>query len=294
MRNKKSAFSLIEISIVILIIGILVAGITQSSRLISSSRVTTAQTLTQSSPISANAGLMLWLETSSDDSFLASETSNGDSVTIWNDINTQSVSKLFALTSLGTVTYVTNSEIGGIPSLYFSGTAAMTLSSDSASVVANPIQTMGSATGANNFTFFAVYKEDSDAAHSVFYNGTTGTNGWGLLNAGSSVKTIQTGATAHVAGTGLYSTNATISSATFDGETLKLYTNGAADTLTSESATVAAATAAMYIGSEDGSATGAFAGHISEIVIFDNALKDNDREAIEQYLGKKYGITVVY
>ena len=293
MTNKKSAFSLIEISIVILIIGILIAGITQSSRLISSSKVTTAQTLTQSSPVSSNAGLMLWLESTSQDSFLSSETSNGDSVSIWNDINTQSVSKLFARTTLGTVTYVSNSLIGGIPSLYFPGTASMTLSSGSASAVANPIQTMGSLTGANNFTFFAVYKEDSDAAHSVFYNGATGTNGWGLLNAGSSVRTIQTGATAHVAETGLYSTNATISSATFDGATLKLYTNGAVDALTSESATVAAATTGMFIGS-NGTETGAFAGHISEIVIFDNALKDDDRKAIEQYLGKKYGITVIY
>lgn len=50
MKNKfNKAFSLIELSIVILIIGILVAGVTSSSRLINQMRLTSARTLTQSS-----------------------------------------------------------------------------------------------------------------------------------------------------------------------------------------------------------------------------------------------------
>lgn len=288
MRNKKSAFSLIEISIVVLIIGILVAGITQSSRLISSSRIATAQTLTQSSPISSNKGLMLWLETSSESSFASSESSDGAAVTVWNDINSQSISKLFARTNAaGLVTYKAASPIGGLPALYFAAnTTGMTLSASSSSAVANPIVSAG-------FTFFAVYKEDTDAAHSVFYNGTTGTNGWGFLNGGSSTRTIQTAAVAHgTTATTLYSTNATISSGTHDGTTLKLFTNGATDAIATPATAVSTATAGMYIGSKDASTTGAFLGYISEIVIFDNALRDDDRKAIEAYLGKKYGIKV--
>ncbi len=287
MRNKKSAFSLIEISIVVLIIGILVAGITQSSRLISSSKISTAQTLTQSSPISSNKGLMLWLETSSDASFASSESSDGIAVTVWNDINSQSTSKLFARTNTaGLVTYKASSPIGGLPALYFAtNTTGMTLSTTRASAVASPIVSAG-------FTFFAVYKEDANAARAVFYNGSATTNGWGFVNNGSSVRNVQTGTTNHVAATTLYSTNATISSGTFDGTNIKLFTNGAADALTEPTATVATATTGMYIGSKDATTAGAFLGYISEIVIFDSALRDDDRKAIEAYLGKKYGIKV--
>lgn len=53
---KKSAFSLIELSIVILIVGILIAGVTQSSRMVGKSRIKTAKTLTQSSPVGSIKG----------------------------------------------------------------------------------------------------------------------------------------------------------------------------------------------------------------------------------------------
>lgn len=295
MTNKKSAFSLVEISIVVLIIGILVAGVTQSSRLIANSRITTAQTLTQSAPVTANKGLMLWLETSTDASIAATESSDKNPVTVWYDINSQSIVKLFARTNVASsITYKATSTIGGLPSLYFSSTSTgMTLSTLSGSASAAPLPTNGSSSGGSNFSFFTVYREDTNAAHSIFYNGTTGTNGWGFLNAGSSVRTVQTGGTAHTTATTLYSTNATISSGTFDGSNLKLYTNGAADTLTSATGTITTPTGNMYIGSTDGTAS-PFLGLISEIIIFDSALKDDDRKAIEQYLSKKYGIKITY
>ncbi|MFM7620926.1 MAG: hypothetical protein ACKO47_04900 [Alphaproteobacteria bacterium] len=60
--NKKSfkAFPLIELPIVILIIGILVAGVTSSSRLIKRMKITVAQNLTQSSPIPSIKDLAVW------------------------------------------------------------------------------------------------------------------------------------------------------------------------------------------------------------------------------------------
>ena len=292
MRNKKSAFSLIEISIVILIIGILVAGVTQSSRLISNSRVTTAQTLTQSAPVTANKGLMLWLETSSEASFAAAESSDNAAVTVWNDINTQSISKLFARTiTASSVVYKAASPLSGLPSLYFSSTnTGMTLSSTSGSTTATTLQTMGSSGGATNFTFFAVYREETNAAHAVFFNGVSGTSGWGFLNNGSSVRNIKTAAVSHTAGTTNYSTNATISSGSFDGTTIKLYTNGNnLETLSSTAGPVTSPTTSMLIGTDG---TNHWLGYISEIIVFDNALKDDDRKAIEQYLGKKYSIKI--
>ena len=59
---KKNAFSLIELSIVILIIGILVAGVTTSSRLIRAMKLISAKQLTQSSPVLTISDLLAWFE----------------------------------------------------------------------------------------------------------------------------------------------------------------------------------------------------------------------------------------
>ena len=54
MKQKiTKAFSLIELSIVILIIGILVAGVTQSSRLIKQMRLAMIKSMTLNSPVSS-------------------------------------------------------------------------------------------------------------------------------------------------------------------------------------------------------------------------------------------------
>ena len=76
-KNKKLlAFSLIELSIVVLIIGILIAGVTQGSRLIRQSKIKTAQNQTTNSPVNSITGLNLWLETTLDDSVISATNGN--------------------------------------------------------------------------------------------------------------------------------------------------------------------------------------------------------------------------
>ena len=67
--KNKTAFSLIELSIVILIVGILVAGVVQTSRLVTRMRILNAQTVTRSSEIHLIKGLSVWIETVSEKSF---------------------------------------------------------------------------------------------------------------------------------------------------------------------------------------------------------------------------------
>jgi len=89
----KKAFSLIELSIVILIIGILIAGVTQSSRLINAMRVATARNFTSSSPVASIEGIMFWYETSLETSFIRGESSDGKVITQWKDNNPQTTDK---------------------------------------------------------------------------------------------------------------------------------------------------------------------------------------------------------
>ena len=120
MKNIK-AFSLIELSIVILIIGILVAGVTQSSRLINMMKLQSTRSLTMASPVSSISNLVLWYEPTLEQSFDSSEASDATEVTTWYDINPQSSSKNNAI-SIGSARpkYKANC-LNGLPCLSFDG-----------------------------------------------------------------------------------------------------------------------------------------------------------------------------
>jgi prepilin-type N-terminal cleavage/methylation domain-containing protein len=90
---KPSAFSLLELSIVILIIGLLIAGVIGSKHIIKKSRISSAHSLTNSAPINSITDNALWLESSYDDRAFTDETTDnsnnniedGDNLTSWVD-----------------------------------------------------------------------------------------------------------------------------------------------------------------------------------------------------------------
>ncbi len=98
MKNKvnQRAFSLVELSIVILIIGVLVAAVGQGMELLQESRINAARVLTKGSRVSAVNGLVFWLEPSLEESFNANEIFNEAVISQWNDTNPQSAMKLHA------------------------------------------------------------------------------------------------------------------------------------------------------------------------------------------------------
>ena len=88
MKNKISAFTLIELSAVIAVIGILIAGVIGANGLVKKSKIAAAQTLTKASPISSITDNAFWLESSLEASFKDTESSTDDSVTTWYDQKT--------------------------------------------------------------------------------------------------------------------------------------------------------------------------------------------------------------
>ena len=73
--SNKKAFSLIELSIVVLIIGIIIAGITKSSQVLDLYKLSSARTQTQSSPVNSIKNLLVWYEATSENSFIEKENS---------------------------------------------------------------------------------------------------------------------------------------------------------------------------------------------------------------------------
>jgi prepilin-type N-terminal cleavage/methylation domain-containing protein len=285
MKKSPNAFSLIELSIVILIIGILVAGVTQSSRLIRQFKLSSARSVTEASPVASISGLVLWLEPTKENSFLAAETEDEGQITTWNDTNPQAVSKNnFTKTASAVFTYE-NDATNGLPGIECSG--ANGTDQLAGSLILTP---------SNYFTLFVVSKQSASTNNTIerriFNVGDASTNGF------SYVKDITTGTrnltyqavvdrTSSIA----FTVNNEISSMTYGlasggGNITNLYVNGAASTISGSTSTMIAPTTSITIG------TG-WMGTISEVIMFERALKNSERREVEEYLSKKYEITVV-
>jgi prepilin-type N-terminal cleavage/methylation domain-containing protein len=101
----KKAFSLIELSVVVLIIGILIAGITQSSRLVRAMKLNTARSLTRSSDVNSIRNLTAWFDSTAEGVFSSSCTSGSQNT------NLTSASRVFDInTSTGNPSVTTPSS----------------------------------------------------------------------------------------------------------------------------------------------------------------------------------------
>lgn len=281
MPNKstlKKAFSLIELSIVILIIGILVAGVTQSSRLVRQFRLKTAQALTQNSPVASIKDLVMWFEASSATSIVEAEAEDGLPVSTWYDINPQSITKynVTQATANKRPLYSEN-VINGAPALKFDGT--------NDSLILSPEYTLNI-----NQTSIVVFKPSTATENGMILSTTSNSGGRyqiiryqgdaGLITTWNGI-VYQPAITA--------SANAQIIAFVQSGSAVQFFSNGTA----LSAATVNNETYKFsQIGELDVNDQGPFDGYIAEIIIFDRALKLEERKAIEAYLGKKYGIRV--
>lgn len=117
--NKHQAFSLIELSIVILIIGILVAGVTQSSRLVSQFRLASARNITLSSPVPTIKDLALWFDAVNEKAF-DSQISDGAGIAYWQDTNPMNTTQFrFIQNTVSDQPFYTTKGINGLPCLRF-------------------------------------------------------------------------------------------------------------------------------------------------------------------------------
>ena len=126
-RNQKG-FSLIEISVVILIIGILIAGISQASDMIDEANLKGARSASKGSRVSRTRDLVLWLDATADGTALSSvnkQVGDNESVAQWKDSNPNSIDGFFLT---GVAPQYNANKTSGLPSIYFSGTSYLKLS----------------------------------------------------------------------------------------------------------------------------------------------------------------------
>ena len=281
-RISANAFSMIELAVVILIIGVLIGGILASQKFIAKFRITTAQTLTISSPIHGIYDSVLWLESSLDKSFKDSESSDTNSLSAWYDVR-ESVNKNNA-TQSNSGNYPTYSNsINSIQAVKFDGT--------------NGYFTVdGSVLNNTNYTIFVLEQRDSNKSGNYFIgdasSGSDSTTNKNLvLGYGSdgTIKHSQSSDNSYTSSITSYSASSgkpRIFTFVHDKSSgKKTYINGLLAAKSTDTNHLSGMTN-LTIGKS-------YQGQIGEIVIFARALTTEEIQSVEDYLGKKWSSKIL-
>ena len=329
--KKNKAFSLVELSVVILIIGILVAGVTQSGRLIRQIKLSTARSVTASSDVASIRDITAWFEASTEGVFtdISDNTDIEDKaeIKVWRDTNPQKSKgdKPFLKneTSNAKPKYV-SSGINGIPSVYFDGGANKSgnYPSDATPdyIFSTAVPTMPLISKDQTYSMFAVFRADigqveknaiitqigsnsstalaDQSFASIGFFGSAGNAGRPGLVTGS------TAALSWVKDEKISDQTDYIVGALVDfiapstiGETsVKLYVNSLTPVASYGAGKAAFAKTDVIAnkfaigGNTKGTPDQHFTGLISEVIVFDRKLKDEEAQSVMKYLRKKYNI----
>ena len=158
MKREKfiKAFSLIEISVVLLIIGILILGISSGIDLYTDSRVTSAMQLTQNSRVRRISDLMLWYDSVSNNVYSIDADfkdkltiENNATISRWKDLSLEKNHSLQTISDNQPI--FQKNSINNIHSLYFDG-------------VNDSLEFSGNFLVNKNYTIFVVEKKGNCAS----------------------------------------------------------------------------------------------------------------------------------
>ncbi len=288
----KKAYSLLELSMVVIITGILIAGIVAGVGMIRAAKVSNTRLFTSKSPVFEISGVVAWYEASLKESFNGSEASSGSSLTAWYDVNPGSNSNVFGATKKNKLvsaisgTTFEGSGINSTPSVNFSGAANANFRISNIGSSTNFYQ----GTSLQN-TIFLVIRPSAPSSNTqtILDSGSSGSptasisikDNEIILNAGTSRSITAT----FTAG------NDYVVAAYFNTTTSQAFVNNATTAAGSGDAGSNQLTG-LTIGTDKSGSNG-FSGIISEIIVFNRPLKIQERKDVMNYLSKKYKISVL-
>ncbi|GDX36493.1 hypothetical protein LBMAG18_10040 [Alphaproteobacteria bacterium] len=287
--NQNKAFSLIELSIVILIIGILVAGVTSSSRLVKRMKLVTAQNITNTSPILTIKDLVLWYETTLERSFIDTEEQDNSDLSFWYDNNIQTTNKInaYAPAVANRPKFIENG-INGLPVVRLGGgddylrvdSPGLNGPQMSYFIVARRISIVNESSILCGMASGFIHDFDNEGSFLAYYewNGSQ----MGVYRAGP-----KSNITPHPGNSVPF-----IVSSIFNGSNNVAYLNGNPYPLVASTGNFNVST--LYIGPRyvNNYPNTFYNGDIAEIIFFNRALNTEERKAIEMYLSKKFAIKI--
>jgi prepilin-type N-terminal cleavage/methylation domain-containing protein len=262
----KKGFSLIELSVVIVIISILAGSIIVSSAIIKDANLASAQQMTANAPVAHIDGLEIWLETSLEDSL---EYSSANTITKWVDLSgngrdLDTVSSTPSFLEEGGL-------LKGVPSVYFNGTESISRSG----VIPTQMHTA-----------FVVAKMKDGSEQHFFDNGTT--SGGFEMGRGTNEKAsgfVSASSYPLHSSTYEYDNIASVFVLKWDGTNISGKVNNASSWESSALASIAMPTGNFQVGGSNMVEL-----EIAEIIIYSRALFTSEVDDIVSYLMKKYDI----
>lgn len=279
--RKKAAFSLIELSIVVTVIGVTIGAVLGGSSLIASAKLIAARTTTPTAPMLAMSNLSLWLETTTSASFSNGEDSNGTTLTVWNSINEQVPG---VVATAGNNPIYTTNAINGLPGIAFTGDWFSIPDSDALSPT-------------GDMTLFAVIlKTTSNINGNILSKDTNSAYRWRIeysINANWFL--ISDGSfQVHPGNVVEINTPVIVSAAIDIGSTVTLSENKVRSDVNATSKTSINDTSGpLIIGSGDAVGSEGFEGYIGEIIMFDRLLSQSEQDDIFDYLSNKWSIPLI-
>lgn len=311
-KKFTKAFSLIEISVVMLIIAILIAGISQGFEMAYDMRIATARSFSKNAPMASIEGMELWLETTGESSLALDQSStasiknseDNQPIGKWNDIKIQGTTRYHAVQStLANKPLFKKDGINKLPALYFDGVDD-SLESSQADVANNAVNIL------NNFTIFLVANPLSTCTiGSGTFGGTSGQKyvvcpkqgdayygyGGGVgAGTGISLCTNCAGVVEHtsnympIVANSLMTINKPVQvTVKYSQQVPYIYVNSGSPSIGGASSK----TVFPSFSFGGNGCYGFFKGYVGEIIIYAGDLGDNDRKLIEKYLMDKWRIT---
>ena len=294
----KKAYSLLELSIVTIIIGVLISGVLSGVGMIRSSKTTNARLFTTKAVVPEISGLVAWYEAAIKDSFNGSEANDATALTAWYDINPGSNSNIYGATrknqlvsSSTGVTFVSNG-INGTPSVKFSGATNANFILKLSGTASNFYQ--GSSLQNTVFLVFRPLTAPSSTAQVILDSISTASTTTidvkdSTLNLSAGTTKTLTPTTGFTIGTDY------IVCAYFNGTSSQGFVNEATTAIATTSGAISSGTPNQITGLTIGtnkSGSAGFGGLISEIIVYNRPLKIQERKDVMDYLSKKYKISV--
>ena len=298
---KKKAFSLIELSVVLVIIALIIVAITQSSRLVSQMRLTNARKLTNNSAIPALNNIIAWYDATSIEAFDVSQTNHTDKINKWVDSEVR-VHERIILEQANTNNqpiYQANS-INGLPAIYFDGN----------DYLEGNEKLIESILSYYSGSFFMVFETDDIASRQTIFSQNNQATADGIdigisfanngdygicsseTNCTSGANTARSASAIVVA-----KKKSVLALIVSNTNTVNIYQDSNLINNSnnySPTGNNVGLTKIMMGAKRDDSnnLTSYFKGKIAEIIIFNRSLPGEDRREIERYLGKKWNIKI--
>ena len=280
--SSKSAFSLVEISIVTIIIGILIAGISTGIDLYQEYRTALARSLTINSPVIRINALALWIDASSVESYQTAP-KNQTKISLIKDTKTSRDKINLSQTTASRQPTFKNSLINGVSGLEFDGADDFMTSENN--VLSQNISQDG------QITIFMVANILTSSGTGVFFKHETGTSRVGLeINNGKIRFDFPTPSYIIVTNNSLSNKNL-ILMAMSDKINQRLFINNQLSaSLTNSLGLANNLISPLFLGVHNDYASLITKFYLGELIIYDRALNSKEINLINDYLSRKWGI----